>query len=62
MIWSGQATNLRELDLSGNLLTQLPSSLATLPKLEVGTSSAAQLWATAALEQPLHTAAVRVQG
>lgn len=31
-----QATSLRELDLSGNLLTELPHALATLPKLEVG--------------------------
>jgi Leucine-rich repeat (LRR) protein len=30
-----QMTSLRELDLSGNLLTELPTSLATLPKLEV---------------------------
>lgn len=31
-----QMTSLRELDLSGNLLTELPLSLATLPALEVG--------------------------
>lgn len=30
-----QATTLKELDLSGNLLVELPHSLATLPKLEV---------------------------
>lgn len=30
-----QMTSLRELDLSGNLLTELPHALATLPRLEV---------------------------
>lgn len=43
-----QMTSLRELDLSGNLLTELPNSLATLPKLEVRcehTASALFQWA-----------------
>jgi len=30
-----QLTSLKELDLSGNLLVELPNAVATLPKLEV---------------------------
>lgn len=36
-----QMTQLKELDVSGNLLTELPLAMATLPKLEVSLGPAA---------------------